>query len=399
MVPNGIRVTHLDSEGERSYVGVAIDAGTRDELEHEQGMAHFVEHMLFKGTERRNSWHIIQRLESIGGQLDAYTTKEETFIYATVPMRYAERALELLADILFHSIFPAHEIEKERDVILDEIQSYNDSPSELIYDEFEELVFAHSTIGRNILGKEEYLEKMDSEMMQQYVQRCYTTDKILCFSSGNLNFDHWAKRVERYCDVAASVRQFERAPIAPYQPITKSVNKETFQTHCILGNRSFALGHPERVALALLNNILGGPYMSSRLNMSIRERNGLAYNIESGLTTYSDTGVWNIYLGCDAKYIKRCLRLIDKELEKLCNEMLSPRLLLTAQKQVEGQMLIGNQNHENVLLATAKYYLHQNLVVSDKEILKQLFATSSEQLQGMAQTLFDKEQRTQLLFE
>ena len=225
---------------------------------------------------------------------------------------------------------------------------------EVIYEELWELVFAHDTIGSNSLGKEEYLEKRDSEMMQQYVQRCYTTDKILCFSSGNLNFDHWTKRVERYCDVAASVRQFERAPIAPYQPITKSVNKETFQTHCILGNRSFALGHPERVALALLNNILGGPYMSSRLNMSIRERNGLAYNIESGLTTYSDTGVWNIYLGCDAKYIKRCLRLIDKELEKLCNEMLSPRLLLTAQKQVEGQMLIGNQNHENVLLATDK---------------------------------------------
>ena len=399
ILPNGIRLLHLPEQSELCYVGFAIDAGTRDELEHEQGMAHFVEHMLFKGTEHRKSWHIIQRLEGIGGQLDAYTTKEETFIYATVPTRYAERALELLTDILFHSTFPDHELEKERDVILDEIQSYNDSPSELIYDEFEEMLFAHSTIGRNMLGKEAYLKNIDGEMMHAFTKRCYTTDRIVCFSSGALDFKKWQQRVEHYCNVPATVRSFERAPIAPYAPQQIKTNKDTFPTHCILGNRSYPLGHPERIPLVLLNTVLGGPYMSSRLNMSVRERHGLCYNIESGLTSYTDTGVWNIYFGCDPKYVQRCLKLIDKELDKLYREPLNSRSLEMVKRQVEGQLLIGNQNRENVLLASAKYYLHKNSFITDKEVLKAVHHTTAEQIQWLAQQLFNPEQRTQLIFE
>ena len=396
---NGIRLLHMPDASPITYCGFAVNAGTRDENDDEQGMAHFVEHMLFKGTQHRKSWHIINRLESVGGQLDAYTTKEETFLYATVPSLYLNRAMELLADIMFHSVFPEHELVRELDVILDEIQSYNDSPSELIYDEFEELLFADSPIGRNILGKSEILKTFTPERLSAFVSRCHTTDNLVFFSLGNTDFQKIIRWAERLFDVPASQRPFVRQSPSTYLPNCIKASKDTFQTHCLVGNRAYQLVHPDRVALVLLNNILGGPNMSSRLNLSIRERNGLAYNIESNLTSYIDTGVWSIYFGCDPKNAKRCLQLIDKELERLRTQLLEPRQLQTAKSQLEGQLLIANENKENLILAMAKSFLQQNYCLSDQEIHERIVAVTAEKLHDVAADLFQKEALTQLIFE
>lgn len=396
---NGIRLLHVPDESPIIYCGFVVNAGTRDEHDDEQGMAHFVEHMLFKGTQHRKSWHIINRLESVGGQVDAYTTKEETFLYATVPSLYVNRAMELLADIMFHSVFPAHEITRELDVVLDEIQSYNDSPSELIYDDFDELIFANSPIGRNILGKAEILETFNSQKLTDFVSRCHTTDNLVFFSLGKTDFSKIIRLAERLFDVPASQRQFVRQAPQNYSPNSIKASKDTFQTHCLLGNRAFQLDHPDRVALVLLNNILGGPNMSSRLNMSIRERNGLAYNVESNLSTYVDTGVWTVYFGCDPKNAKRCLQLIGKELHRLRTQPLEVRQLQTAKLQMEGQMMIANENKENLILAMAKLFLHQNQCWSDEEIHERIMAVSAEKLHTIASDLFKEEHLTQLMFE
>lgn len=396
---NGIRLLHVPDASPITYCGFAVNAGTRDELDDEQGMAHFVEHMLFKGTSHRKSWHIINWLESVGGQVDAYTTKEETFVYATVPSVYMQRAMELLSDIMFHSLFPAHELERELDVILDEIQSYNDSPSELIYDDFEELLFADSHIGRNILGNVESLEAMTSERLQAFVSRCHTTDQLVFFSLGNTDFSKLVRWAERLFTVPASQRAFVREAPKSYVPQRQKSSKDTFQTHSMVGNRTFALSHPDRVALVLLNNILGGPNMSSRLNMSIRERNGLAYNVESNVTSYVDTGVWTVYVGCDPKNAKRCLQLIDKELERLRTQPLDARQLHTAKLQLEGQLLIANENKENLILAMAKLFLQQNYCLSDAEIHERIMAVTSEKIQHIACELFNKESLTHLMFD
>ena len=246
---NGIRILHLPDNMPITYVGVAVDAGTRDELPDESGMAHFVEHLLFKGTKRRRSWHIINRLESVGGQLDAYTTKEETYIYATVPNEYTDRALELLADVVLNSTFPDNEIEKERDVVLDEIQSYNDSPSELIYDEFEELLFPHDPIGRNILGSEQSLESFDSNKIRSFVRRNYTPDRMVIFALGNINFDWLIKRVEKYFIANGDETQILKSQFSflhppsiirqkpkDYTPAHRTTPRDTYQAHCIIGN-------------------------------------------------------------------------------------------------------------------------------------------------------------------
>lgn len=396
---NGIRLLHVPKNLPITYCGFAVNTGTRDELEDEYGMAHFVEHMLFKGTTHRKSRNIIDRLETIGGQLDAYTTKEDTFIFATVPTKYTDRAMELLSDILFNSTFPDSEMEKELQVIREEIQSYNDSPSELIYDEFEDLIFANSPLGHNILGKTELLEKFDSKKMETFVNRCYTTDELLFFTMGNMPFEQIVKKAEKYFDVPTTERSFTRPAPGDYASSNIKLNKDTFQTHCLIGNRSYELSHPDRMAQVLLHNILGGPYMSSRLNMAVRERNGLAYTIESSLSTYSDTGVWSIYFGCDPKNTKKCLKLIDKELDKLRTKPIDNRQLLIFQKQIEGAMLISNQNYENQILGISKMYLHTNTCPSNEELFAAIKRVDAEKLMETANRLFDKQQLTQLIYE
>ena len=416
---NGIRVLHFADTMPISYVGVAIDAGTRDELPNESGMAHFVEHLLFKGTKRRRSWHIINWLESVGGQLDAYTTKEETYIYATVPTEYTERALELLADVVLNSTFPENEIEKERDVVLDEIQSYNDSPSELIYDEFEELLFPHDPIGRNILGTEQSLETFTSERIQTFVHRNYTSDRMVIFAMGNINFDWLLKKVEKYfhnaqyCPtVLGGVAEGEgssqlstfnfqlstRQSPQLYTPAHRTTPRDTYQAHCIIGNRCIPMTSDERLTMLLLNNILGGPNMSSRLNLALRERNGLCYTIESNITNYTDTGVWNIYFGCDPRNLAKAKRLCMQQLDLLCTKPLNDKQLTIAKRQLRGQVLIGNQNKENLILGLSKAYLHGLELKPDSEHFRFIDSLTPSDLQSLAQRIFNPDQLSSLTY-
>ena len=418
-ISNGIRVLHLADTMPISYVGVAINAGTRDELPDECGMAHFVEHLLFKGTKRRRAWHIINWLESVGGQLDAYTTKEETYIYATVPTEYTERAIELLADIVLNSTFPENEIEKERDVVLDEIQSYNDSPSELIYDEFEELLFPHDPIGRNILGTEQSLETFNSERMQTFVRRNYTPDRMVVFAMGNITPDWLLKKVEKYfhnaqyCPpvlggraVGGGGSQFStlnsqlstRKVPQPYTPAHRTTPRDTHQAHCIIGNRAISMNTDERLTMLVLNNILGGPYMSSRLNLALRERNGLCYTIESNVTNYTDTGVWNIYFGCDPRNLAKAKRLCMQQLDLLCSKPLNDKQLSTAKRQLRGQVLIGNQNKENLILGLSKAYLHGLELKPDSEHFRFIDSLTANDLQQLAQRIFNPNQLSSLTY-
>ena len=413
---NGIRVLHLPDAMPISYVGVAIDAGTRDELPDESGMAHFVEHLLFKGTERRRSWHIINRLESIGGQLDAYTTKEETYIYATVPTEYTDRALELLADVVLNSTFPENEIEKERDVVLDEIQSYNDSPSELIYDEFEELLFPNDPIGRNILGTEQSLETFNSARMQAFVRRNYTPDRMVIFAMGNIKFNWLINRIEKYFNFEQSekfnsvssvdsvrkntysVRQNSRLIPQPYTPAHRTTPRDTYQAHCIIGNRAVSMTSPDRLTMLLLNNILGGPNMSSRLNLALRERNGLCYTIESNATNYTDTGVWSIYFGCDPRNLAKAQRLCMQQLDMLCSTPLNDSQLAVAKRQLRGQVLIGNQNKENLILGLSKAYIHGLELKPDSEHFQFIDSLTPSDLQSLAQRIFNPDQLSTLIY-
>ena len=403
-IANGLRVLHLADNMPITYVGVAIDAGTRDELPDESGMAHFVEHLLFKGTKRRRAWHIINWLESVGGQLDAYTTKEETYIYATVPNEYTNRALELLADVVLNSTFPESELEKERDVVLDEIQSYNDSPSELIYDEFEELLFPHDPIGRNILGTEQSLESFTSERVQQFVRRNYTPDRMVVFAMGNIKFDWLLKKVEKYFHNAqctmhnAQLKSISRQLPKSYIPVHRTTPRDTYQAHCIIGNRTISMTSPERLTMLLLNNILGGPNMSSRLNLALRERNGLCYTIESNLTNYTDTGVWNIYFGCDPRNLAKAQRLCMQQLELLCSTPLNNNQLSTAKRQLRGQVLIGNQNKENLILGLSKTYLHGLELKPDSEHFQFIDSLTPSDLQSLAQRTFNPDQLSTLIY-
>ena len=395
---NGIRLLHVPAASSVVYCGFVVNAGTRDERSDEQGMAHFVEHMLFKGTEHRKSWQVISRLESFGGQIDAYTTKEETYIYATVPQAQTERAVELLADIVLHSTFPATELEHERGVVVEEILLYNDSPAELVYDDFEDLLFGGSSLGHNILGNEASLQTIDAAKMRTFVQRCYTTDSLVFYLFGQVDFAKMVRWAERYFAVPATHRAFVRQQPTAYAPQTLRQRRDTFQTHCVLGNRAYHLTHDDRFALLLLNNILGGPNMSSRLNMAVRERNGLAYTIESNLTSYVDTGVWNIYFGCDQGSEKRCMRLIDNELRRLQETPLTERQLHKAKCQLDGQMLISDENRENLILSMAKSFLQVGYCLSNAEMHEQIAAVSAEKLQQVAADIFAFDKRTTLIF-
>ncbi|MDR0872261.1 MAG: insulinase family protein [Prevotellaceae bacterium] len=397
---NGIRLLHQPDTSSVAYCGMAVNVGTRDENEDEEGMAHLVEHLLFKGTKKRRAWHILNRLESVGGELNAYTTKEETFVYAAVLQEDFERAMELIADIVFHSTFPSNEMEKEIGIVLDEINSYRDSPSELIFDDFEELLYNGYAIGKNILGNEQSLESFTQEKVKRFVERTYHPSEMLFFSLGNIKFEkivHWA---ENYFDAPSSAGQPQRKTPLIYNPQKKTVKKDTFQAHYMLGNRACDLhDRDNRLALHLLNNILGGPGMNSFLNLALRERNALVYNVESNFSSYSDTGIWSIYFGCDNKDLKRCEKLVFRELEKLKTQPFSDTQLRGYKRQLLGQIAIASENKEQLILSMGKQFLHCNKVESMDETRRQIAEISAEKLQRIAQEVFDNDKLTTLIYE
>ena len=396
---NGLRIIHAPNQSAVAYCGFAIDAGTRDEAENEQGMAHFVEHLLFKGTQKRHAWHILNRMEHVGGDLNAYTNKEETVVYSAFLAEHFPRAVELLADIVFHSTFPQTEIDKEVEVIIDEIQSYEDSPCELIFDDFEELIFPHHPLGRNILGKPDLLHQFKSEDALRFTNRYYQPNNMIFFVQGNIEFKRVVKLVEKAtADLSSNASTFERKRPEVYIPQTLTLHRDTHQAHVMIGSRGYDAHNEKRTALYLLNNILGGPGMNSRLNVSLRERSGLVYNVEANLTSYTDTGVFCIYFGTEHKDVDRCIRLVKKELKKLCDKPLSPIQLAAAKKQIIGQIGVARDHAENTALGMAKTFLHYHKMDDPQDIFQRIEALTAKELWEVSNEMFAEENLSSLIY-
>ena len=389
---NGLRVIHRQFPSEISYCGVAINTGTRDEYSHEWGMAHFVEHMLFKGTKRRKAHHISNRMENVGGDLNAFTTKEETFIYSTFLKEYFPRAVELLGDIIFNSEFPQIQINREREVVLDEIDSYDDNPSELIYDDFENLMFSEHDIGHYILGEPHTLNSFNSDNVNSFVKRQYQTSKMVFFSFGKTPFSKVLKLTEKYFNIKQEPVEAKNR-VAPLitTPVSRIIEKNTTQTHVVLGWNKYNMYHPDRYVVYLLNSILGGGSLNSRLSRSLREKNGLVYNIESNISLYSDTGFYSIYFACDPKNRDKCIRLIKKELKGIMEKELTPMQLTVAKRQWKGQLGISAEMNENNALSMAKNYLHHKRFIDLEEVFSKVDTISAEQIKSVANELFSSE--------
>lgn len=396
---NGLRIIHEPSSSKVAYCGFAVDAGTRDEAENEQGMAHFVEHLIFKGTRKRKAWHILNRMENVGGDLNAYTNKEETVIYSAFLTEHFGRALELLADIVFHSTFPQNEIEKETEVIIDEIQSYEDTPSELIFDDFEDMIFRNHPLGRNILGRPDLLKKFRNEDAMAFTSRFYQPSNMVFFVLGDFNFQKIVRQVEKLLVDLPLVTVENQRTIPPlYVPEQLVVHKETHQAHVMIGSRGYNAYDDKRTALYLLNNILGGPGMNSRLNVSLRERRGLVYTVESNLTSYTDTGAFCIYFGTDPEDVDTCLKLTYKELKRMRDVKMTSSQLMAAKKQLIGQIGVASDNNENNALGMAKTFLHYNKYESSESVFRRIEALTAEGLLEVANEMFAEEYLSTLIY-
>lgn len=442
---NGLRIIHLPSDSKVVYCGYQINAGTRNEEPGEEGLAHFCEHVTFKGTERRKAWHILNCLESVGGDLNAYTNKEGTVYYSAILKEHIARAVDLLTDIVFHSVYPQAEIDKEVEVICDEIESYNDSPAELIYDEFENIIFKGSPLGHNILGTAEQVRSFKTEDALRFTRKLYRPDNAIFFAYGDIDFKKLVKLIRKALadddsgkvaeNAANSVGKLAEEKLPQISQITQisgdensitteksvssvksvgpenypSVGKEitgqtivmqknTHQAHVMIGTRAYDVNDSRRMPLYLLNNMLGGPGMNAKLNLALREHNGLVYTVESTMVAYGDTGIWSIYFGCDEHDVKRCLRLVRKELDKFMQKPLSEAQLKAAKKQIKGQVGVACDNRENFALDFGKSFLHYGWEKNVDRLYEQVDEITAEQIQVVAQELFDKDRLTTLIF-
>lgn len=368
ILSNGLRVIHIPSSSKVAYCGLAVDAGSRDEVSGKFGLAHFVEHTLFKGTRRRKAWHIINRMERVGGELNAYTTKEETVVYSIFPCEHFGRATELIADLVENSQFPANELVKEREVVLDEVNSYLDAPSEAIYDDFEDIIWNGSALGHNILGYETDLLKMTSIDCRDHLDRLYVPENMVFFALGAMRCDVVMRTAEKYfgCMRNKLQRQPRIAP-ATIVPFHKTRSIDSHQSHTIYGAPVFSMHDKRKYAMSLLNNILGGPGMNSLLNIAIRERRGYAYTVESSLALLSDCGLLTIYFGSDEEHVRPSLRIIGNTIDRLASTPLSARALDAAKKQYLGQLKVASDSSEAQALSAAKNMLYFNHVGSNEE--------------------------------
>ena len=439
---NGLRIIHLPSDSKVVYCGYQINAGTRNEEPGEEGLAHFCEHVTFKGTERRKAWHILNCLESVGGDLNAYTNKEGTVYYSAILKEHIARAVDLLSDIVFHSVYPQAEIDKEVEVICDEIESYNDSPAELIYDEFENILFKGSPLGHNILGTAEQVRSFTTEDALRFTRKLYRPDNAIFFAYGDIDFKKLVKLVGRaladddsgklaeedcHADFAddadfsggtgfagdensitteKSVSSVKSVGPKNYPSVGEEIagqtivmQKNTHQAHVMIGTRAYDVNDNRRMPLYLLNNILGGPGMNAKLNLALREHNGLVYTVESTMVAYGDTGTWSIYFGCDEHDIKRCLRLVRKELDRMMEKPLSDSQLKAAKKQIKGQIGVACDNRENFALDFGKSFLHYGWEKNVDCLYEQVEAITSQQIQDVARELFDKDRLITLIFK
>ena len=425
---NGLRIIHLPSDSKVVYCGYQINAGTRNEEPGEEGLAHFCEHVTFKGTERRKAWHILNCLESVGGDLNAYTNKEGTVYYSAILKEHIARAVDLLSDIVFHSVYPQAEIDKEVEVICDEIESYNDSPAELIYDEFENILFKGSPLEHNILGNAEQVRSFKTEDALRFTRKLYRPDNAIFFAYGDidfkklvkllktLNFEHGTLNFMNSKTSETPAAEMEagdanhKVQSSKFKVQSKEVQskvagqtivmqKNTHQAHVMIGTRAYDVNDDRRMPLYLLNNMLGGPGMNAKLNLALREHNGLVYTVESTMVAYGDTGTWSIYFGCDEHDVKRCLRLVRKELDKFMQKPLSDAQLKAAKKQIKGQIGVACDNRENFALDFGKSFLHYGWEKNVDRLYEQVDAITAAQIQAVAQELFDKDRLTTLIFK
>ena len=423
---NGLRIIHLPSDSKVVYCGYQINAGTRNEEPGEEGLAHFCEHVTFKGTERRKAWHILNCLESVGGDLNAYTNKEGTVYYSAILKEHIARAVDLLTDIVFHSVYPQAEIDKEVEVICDEIESYNDSPAELIYDEFENIIFKGSPLGHNILGTAEQVRSFKTEDALRFTRKLYRPDNAIFFAYGDIDFKKLVRLLKKsFLSEERRVKSEEttfgdrresqfNSPEAQaqfniqystfntqhsFEGQTIVMQKNTHQAHVMIGTRAYDVNDSRRMPLYLLNNMLGGPGMNAKLNLALREHNGLVYTVESTMVAYGDTGIWSIYFGCDEHDVKRCLRLVRKELDKFMQKPLSEAQLKAAKKQIKGQIGVACDNRENFALDFGKSFLHYGWEKNVDRLYEQVDEITAEQIQAVAKELFDKDRLTTLIFK
>lgn len=397
---NGIRLIHLPSTSSVAHCGVVINTGTRDELPNEHGMAHLLEHMAFKGTENRKAFHIIGRIEDVGGEIDAYTTKELTCFYTSFLNRHYKRTFELLADITFNAVYPERELEKEKNVVLEEIQMYNDSPSELIFDDFEEALFSHHPIGRNILGTPESVKAINREDIRNFRSRMYNTDQMVICSVGNIKPEQLVKWGEYYFESQPeSIREVQRIAVGGSKLFNTTVDKDTNQAHCITGIEAYHHAHEKRYTLRLIANMLAGPAMNTRLNRDMRENKGLVYHVEAFYAAYSDSGLLGIYFGTDKAKVDRSLAAIDRAFKKLREHKPGTLQMSRARNQLMGQIAIASENSSNRMLAMGKNMLFFNTSSTTREIIDRIDRITANDVWEVSNELLHPENFSTLIYK
>ena len=400
VLSNGIRIIHRHTDSQVAHCGLFINTGSRDEEAEEQGLAHFIEHVIFKGTRRRKAFQVLSHMENVGGEINAFTSKEDTCIYASFLHLHYDRWLDVASDIIFQSIFPDKEINKEKDIIIDEINSYLDSPSEQIFDDFDELIFNSHPLGRNILGTPATIKAFNRNSINRFMDRNHTTDEMLICSVGRIDFRELTHKVEKYFGEAShSESRHTRQAFTGYIPVKQSISRKNHQAHCMLGNEADGLNSSRKTALSLLNNILGGPGLNSRLNMSVREKHGFCYNIESNYQPYTDTGVLSIYFGTDSAYLDKTMSIINKELSRLKNNKLGSLQLKRAKMQLTGQVAISFESNLYEMLFNGKNYLNLHKTDTLEDINRRIDAVTTEQVIELANEVFADDMMSVLIYK
>jgi len=386
---NDIRFIHKPCSSLISHLCFFINSGTRDEIKNEHGIAHFIEHSVFKGTKKRNSIKIINCLGNVGGELNAYTSKEETVIYASFLNTYTNKAVELISDLVFNATFPQNEIDKEKNVIIDEINSYKDNPVELIFDEFENHLFSNHSLGNFILGHKKSIKKFKTIDLKNFVERTYNTDEIVIGYIGDISKSKILKIINKVVGkYPKNLRKYKRQIFVNNKPFSYVKNKNIFQSHCLIGGNAYSYNNPKKTTLFLLNNILGGPALNSKLNIALREKNGLSYNIESQYSPYSDTGIINIYFGTENNSLEKSIDIVRKELNKICNKSLSVHQLNIAKNQLIGLIALNQENQLNELFSISKSNIAFNKVDTFEDIKKKILKITPSDLQEVANEIF-----------